>query len=112
MEPALGKTQCLICHRLPIVPLSSGDHRALPTQPQEAEPLLETEGGDNERRARTRGRLNHAFGDTEEEPRLRELSYHKGASGIETVCREVRGSFLEEVCGASQKRTLCLRTVF
>lgn len=48
MEPALEKTQCLICHRLPIVPLSSGDLRALPTQPQEAEPLLETEGRDTE----------------------------------------------------------------
>lgn len=58
----MGKTQCLICHRLPIVPLSSGDHRALPTQPQEAEPLLETEGGDNERRARTRGRLTMPLG--------------------------------------------------
>lgn len=42
MEPVLGKTQCLICHRLPIVPPSSGDFRALPTQSQEAEPLLET----------------------------------------------------------------------
>ena len=48
MEPALGKTQCLICHGLLIVPLSSGDLKALPTQPQEAEPLLETEGRDTE----------------------------------------------------------------
>lgn len=48
MEPALGKTQCLICHHFPIVPLSSGDLRTLPTQPQEAEALLETEGGNTE----------------------------------------------------------------
>lgn len=48
MEPALGKTQCLIYHHLPIVPPSSGDLRALSTQPQEAEPLLETEGGGTE----------------------------------------------------------------
>ena len=29
----------------PHCPLSSGDLKTLPTQPQEAEPLLETEGG-------------------------------------------------------------------
>lgn len=51
MGPALGKTQCLIHHHIPIVPPSSGDLRALPTQPQEAEPLLETEGGNTEGRA-------------------------------------------------------------
>lgn len=45
METTLGKTQCLICHRLPIVPLSSGDLRTLPTQPQEAKPLLRQKEG-------------------------------------------------------------------
>lgn len=40
--------QGLICHHFPIVSLFSGDLKALPTQPQEAEALLETEGGNTE----------------------------------------------------------------
>lgn len=32
----------------PHCPLSSGDLKMLPTQPQEAEPLLETEGGNTQ----------------------------------------------------------------
>lgn len=93
--------QCLICHHFPIVPLSSGDFRTLPTQPQEAEPLLETEGGSTEGRAPGLGRDSAMPLGYRKEPRLIELSCHNGASGMETVCREALGGFLEEVCGSS-----------
>jgi hypothetical protein len=40
------KMQSLICQFLLIVPLSSGEPLGFPTQPQEAELLLKTEGRD------------------------------------------------------------------
>lgn len=102
MEPSLRKTQRLICHCLPIVPLSSGD-MVLPTQRQEAEPLLETEGGNTKGGAPELEGHSPALGVTQDKPRLRELSYHKGTSGTEAVSIEVLGDFLGEGCGASQE---------
>lgn len=107
----MGKTQCLICHGLPIVPLSSGDRRALPTQPQEAEPLLETEGGNTEGGAPGLGRLSQALEVTKRELiKLIKLSCDKGASGMETVYREILGDFLEKTCGTLKEKNTGSKT--
>ena len=92
MEPTLGKTQCLICHRLPIVPLSSGDLRTLPTQPQEAEPLLETEGGNTEGGAPgPEGDSAVPLGSQRRNLGSTDLSYHTGTGGKGTLQKSPRG---------------------